>query len=295
MSETDAAARVGMLVLVGTPLGNRGDLSPRAREAILGADLLLCEDTRSPVRLLGEGVVLPPRISCFVVNEGERVGLLLEHLARGARVAYVSEAGLPVWSDPGLRLVQAAVAAGYEVDVVPGPTAAAVALCLSGLPAEDVRFLGFLPRSGSERTTRMQSIASDTATVLIYEAGNRTPALLRDLATALPDAATRQVAIGRELTKQHQEVLRGTVAGLASELREALRGEVTVVLAGAVASAVAAADPAQAAARAVWELQWDPSLRPREKAKQIAALTGLEARAIYERLARGRDDERPTE
>lgn len=287
---TSDEPRTGMLVLVGTPLGNRGDLSPRAREAIVGADLLLCEDTRSPVRLLGEGVTLPPRISCFVVNEGERVGLLLEHLARGERVAYVSEAGLPVWSDPGLRLVQAAVAAGYAVDVVPGPTAAAVALCLSGLPADDVRFLGFLPRSGPERAARMQSLASETATVLLYEAGNRTPALLRDLAAALPDAATRQVAIGRELTKQHQEVLRGSVSGLASELRDALRGEVTVVLAGAAASQVAAADPAQTAARALWELLWDAGLKPREKAKQIAALTGLEARAIYERLARDRDE-----
>jgi len=286
----DGEAKKGLLVLVGTPLGNRGDLSPRGREAILGADLLLCEDTRSPVRLLGEGVQLPPRISCFVVNEGERVGLLLEHLARGSRVAYVSEAGLPVWSDPGLRLVQAAVAAGYEVDVVPGPTAAAVALCLSGLPAEDVRFLGFLPRSGPERAARMRSIATDTATVLIYEAGNRTPALLRDLAQALPDAGTRRVAIGRELTKQHQEVLRGTVAELAGTLGDALRGEVTVVLGGAVASEVAAADPAQAAARAVWELLWDPALRPREKAKQIAALTGVEARAIYERLSRDRNE-----
>ena len=290
MTATSDEPRTGTLVLVGTPLGNRGDLSPRAREAIVGADLLLCEDTRSPVRLLGEGVQLPPRISCFVVNEGERIGLLLEHLARGERVAYVSEAGLPVWSDPGLRLVQAAVAAGYPVDVVPGPTAAAVALCLSGLPAEDVRFLGFLPRSGPERAARMQSLATETATVLIYEAGNRTPALLRDLAAALPDAATRQVAIGRELTKQHQEVLRGTVSGLASELREALRGEVTVVLGGAVASAVAAADPAQTAARALWELLWDAGLKPREKAKQIAALTGLEARADYERLARDRDE-----
>ena len=285
------AEKKGLLVLVGTPLGNRGDVSPRAREAILGADLLLCEDTRSPVRLLGEGVALPPRISCFVVNEGERLGLLLEHLARGERVAYVSEAGLPVWSDPGLRLVQAAVAAGYEVDVVPGPTAAAVALCLSGLPSEDVRFLGFLPRSGPERAARMRSIATDTATVLIYEAGNRTPALLRDLAAALPDAGTRRVAIGRELTKQHQEVLRGTVRELASSLGDALRGEVTVVLGGAVASEVAAADPAQTAARAVWDLLWDTSLRPREKAKQLAALTGVDARAIYERLSRDRAEE----
>ena len=275
----------GVLVLVGTPLGNRGDLSPRAREAIVTADLLLCEDTRSPVRLLGDDVQLPPRISCFVANEGERLALLLERLERGERVAYVSEAGLPVWSDPGLRLVEAAVAAGYAVDVVPGPTAAAVALCLSGLPADDVRFLGFLPRSGPERAERFAALRDETATVIVYEAGNRTPALLTDLARALPDATTRRVVIGRELTKQHQEVLRGTVTELAASVEEALRGEVTVVLAGA-APRQADEDAAQAAARGVWQALTDVTLRPRERAKAIAELTGLDAREIYEQLSR---------
>lgn len=272
-----------MLVLVGTPLGNRGDLSPRAREAIERADLLLCEDTRSPLRLLGEGAELPPRISCFVANEAERVALLLGHLSDGKVVAYVSEAGLPVWSDPGLKLVQAAVEAGYEVDVVPGPTAAAVALCLSGLPADDVRFLGFLPRGGPERAERLKSIAGERGTVLLYEAGNRVPALLRDLAEALPDAALRRIVIGRELTKQHQEVLRGTVAGLAAETDEALRGEVTIALAGTHV-ATPSEDAGQVAARAVWALVCDPGLKPREKAKQIAALTGQPAREVYEQL-----------
>lgn len=278
----------GRLVLVGTPLGNRGDLSPRAREAITGADLLLCEDTRSPLRLLGEGE-LPPRVSCFVANEGERVALLLGKLSEGAVVAYVSEAGLPVWSDPGLRLVQAAVEAGFEVDVVPGPTAAAVALCHSGLPADDVRFLGFLPRSGPERAERLQTIARERATVILYEAGNRTPALLRDLATALPDAAARRVVVGRELTKQHQEILRGTVEGLAASVEEALRGEVTVVLEGTRADE-AAGDPARVAALAVWAALNDPGLKPREKAKQIAALTGLPAGDIYAQLGALRRD-----
>lgn len=273
----------GLLVLVGTPLGNRGDLSPRAREAIERADLLLCEDTRSPLRLLGESAELPPRISCFVANEAERVALLLGHLEQGKVVAYVSEAGLPVWSDPGLKLVQAAVEAGHEVDVVPGPTAAAVALCLSGLPADDVRFLGFLPRSGPERAARLTSIAGERATVLLYEAGNRVPALLKDLAEALPDASARRVVIGRELTKQHQEVIRGTVAELAGRLEEALRGEVTIALAGTSAAA-SEDDPAQVAARAVWALVCDPGLKPREKAKQIAALTGQPAREVYEQL-----------
>ena len=138
---------------------------------------------------------------------------------------------------------------------------------------------------------RLQQLARERATVLLYEAGNRTPALLRDLAAALPDAASRRVAIGRELTKQHQEVLRGTLAQLAASVDEALRGEVTLALEGTSAAELEAGDPAQTAARAVWELIWDPALKPREKAKQIAARTGLEARAVYERLARRGDEE----
>lgn len=271
----------GRLVLVGTPLGNRGDLSPRAREAIVGADVLFCEDTRSPLRLMGDAP-LPPRVSCFVANEAERVALLLGHLGEGKVVAYVSEAGLPVWSDPGLRLVQAAVDAGYEVDVVPGPTAAAVALCLSGLPAEDVRFLGFLPRSGQERTDRLVQLAHERGTALLYEAGNRVPALLRDMAAVMADAHARRVVIGRELTKQHQEVLRGTVSDLAERVQEALRGEVTLVLEGT--QLPVEGDPGRVAARALWSALCDPSLRPRERAKQIAALTGDDPRAVYEVL-----------
>ncbi|MCB9567441.1 MAG: rRNA small subunit methyltransferase 1 [Myxococcales bacterium] len=276
----------GTLVLVGTPLGNRDDLSPRARAAILGADLLLCEDTRSPLRLLGDGVVLPPRISCFVANEGERAPLLLDRLGRGERVVYVSEAGMPIWSDPGDKLVRAALAAGFEVDVIPGPTAASVALCLSGLDAREVRFVGFPPRGGRERAELLDSLSQETATVIFYEAGNRTAELVRDLAKALPDAAQRPLAVARELTKLHQEVLRGSVAELAASIEGALRGEVTVVLGGAPATAAEAADPAQTAARALWEALQDPGLRPRAKAKRIAELTGLDAREIYAALSR---------
>jgi len=281
----------GALVLVGTPLGNLGDLSPRARAAIVGADLLLCEDTRSPQRLVGEGVRLPPRVSCFVANEPERVALMLEHLGRGEQVVFVSEAGMPVWSDPGERLVRAAVAAGFAVDVIPGPTAASMALCLSGIDGRDVRFLGFPPRGGQEREAFLKKLARETATVIVYEAGNRTPALVADLARALPDAEVRALVVARELTKMHQEVLRGTAASLAVTLREGLRGEVTVVLGGA-AELEAAEDPAKAAARAVWAACGDASLRPRERAKLIAQLTGLEAREIYETLCRDGADRR---
>lgn len=275
--------KVGTLVLVGTPLGNREDLSPRARRAILEADLLLCEDTRSPARLLGGEAKLPPRKSCFLGNEAERVPLLLEHLSRGERVAYVSEAGLPVWSDPGRLLVVAAVDAGHDVDVVVGPTAAAVALCHSGLPATDVRFIGFFPRGGPQRRSALDDLCHEIATVVLYEAGNRVPALLQDLARVLPDAKTRRLTVARELTKLHQEVVRGTVAELAAELQDDLRGEVTIVLGG---GAVPEADAEAVAARAALDVVLDPRLKPREKAKRLAELTGLGTRELYDRLVR---------
>jgi 16S rRNA (cytidine1402-2'-O)-methyltransferase len=280
MTGAPADARDGVLVLVGTPLGNREDLSPRARAAILGADLLLCEDTRSPTRLLGAQERLPPRMSCFVGNERARVGVMLEHLARGETVAFVSEAGMPVWSDPGRALVAAAIEAGHEVDVVPGPTAAATALVLSGLSAETVRFSGFLPREGAARRRALDALADEIATVIVYEAGNRVPALLGDLAASLPDPQQRRIVVGRELTKLHQEILRGTVAELAERIDAPLRGEVTIVLGPTTTEPI---DRARRAALETLEIVL-ADLKPREKAKRLAALTGLDARGLYDRL-----------
>ncbi len=271
----------GRLVLIGTPIGNREDLSPRARRAILEADVLLCEDTRSPTRLLGEGVALPRRISCFVANEHERLPLLLEHLEQGRTVGFVSEAGLPIWSDPGLALVRAAVEAGHEVDVVPGPTAGTVALCLSGFEPIGATFLGFLPRSGAEREARLQQIVDARGATILYEAGNRTPALLTDLKAVLPDYAERRAVVARELTKKHQEVQRGTVFALQDRILEPLRGEVTVVVEGTTAEVQ---DRALLAAREVLETVLDPGLKPRERARRLAKLTDQDARELYDRL-----------
>lgn len=269
----------GKLVLIGTPLGNREDLSPRARRALLEADLLLCEDTRSPTRLLPDEA-LPERVSCFVGNEGERLELLRARLAAGQTVAFVSEAGLPVWSDPGRLLVAAAVEAGCEVDVIPGPTAGTCALAASGFVAEGARFLGFIPRGGKRRTELLAGLVDERGAAVIYEAGNRTPALLRDLAAHLGD---RRVVIARELSKLHQEFLRGTAAELAASSREPLRGEVTLVLEGAP-ERDRSEDPERQAARAVLEVMLEPSLKPRARAKALAALTGLDARELYDRL-----------
>lgn len=286
-----ADAASGRLVLVGTPLGNREDMSPRALRTLAEADLLLCEDTRSPLRLVGPDVELPPRVSCFVGNEHERLSLLLEHLGRGETVAYLSEAGLPIWSDPGQRLVEAAVAAGYEVDVVPGPTAGTVALCLSGFSAVGARFLGFIERSGKAREAALAELVADSGATILYEAGPRVPDLFADLRRVVPDAGTRRAVVGRELTKLHQEVIRGTVAELADRLTKAVRGEVTVVLEGAPVEEQGEVDVAERereAARATLDALIDPALKPRARAKKIAELTGLDPREVYERLSNAR-------
>jgi 16S rRNA (cytidine1402-2'-O)-methyltransferase len=275
----------GKLVLIGTPLGNREDLSPRAKRAIVEADLLLCEDTRSPQRLLGDEK-LPERISCFVGNEHERIAMLRERLEAGQTVAFVSEAGLPVWSDPGRLLVAAAVEGGFEVDVIPGPTAATCALALSGFVAERARFYGFLPRGGSERDAVLDELAGERGAALIYEAGNRVPALLRDLAKV---AGARAIVIVREFSKLHQEVIRGSVGELAERVAEPLRGEVTVVLAGFEVAKTDGVDESTRAARAVLEIMLDVGLKPRARAKALAELTGLDAREIYDRLVGTRE------
>jgi len=224
----------GKLVLVGTPLGNRDDLSPRARAAIVGADVLLCEDTRSPLRLLGEGVTLPPRRSCFVGNEHEREAELVAMLAEGKTVAFVSEAGMPCWSDPGQRLVAAAVAAGHAVEVVPGPFAAAVGLVGSGMlePSGRFCFEGFLPRKGPARRTRIAALVGEERTTVLYEAPHRLRSTLEDLRDAL--GADRRVALCRELTKLHEETWRGSLGDAVARCAEVEpRGEFVVVLAGA--------------------------------------------------------------
>lgn len=284
-----SASCKGTLVLVGTPIGNRGDLSPRARKAIVSADLLLCEDTRSPLRLLGEtGDALPPRVSCFVGNEHDRVQLLRDALMEGKRVAYVSEAGMPVWSDPGRFLVEAAWSCGAQLDCIPGPTASGMALALSGFAAEGATFFGFIERAGPQRKAQLEGIAAASEASIIYEAGNRTRTLLCDLATVLGDeAAKRRVMIGRELTKAHQELVRASVDECAEQTNAALRGEVVVVLEGrGAAHERDDDDPKVQGARAALEILTDEGLKPRARAKKLAQLTGLDSSELYRRLQR---------
>ncbi|HXF73565.1 MAG TPA: 16S rRNA (cytidine(1402)-2'-O)-methyltransferase, partial [Actinomycetota bacterium] len=224
----------GTLYLVGTPIGNLGDLTERARETLARVDLVACEDTRRTGRLLRGIGVAARLVSFFEGNEARRTEELLAALREGRDVALVSDAGMPGLSDPGGRLVRAAVEAGVEVRVVPGPSAAIAALVVSGLPTDRFAFEGFLPREAGPRRSRLAALAAEPRTVVLFESPRRVRALLREVREVLGD---RRVALCRELTKLHEEVLRGR----ASEVLAALgdrdpRGEVVLVVEGAPAA-----------------------------------------------------------
>jgi len=219
---------VATLWLVATPIGNLGDLSPRAIEVLGAAEAVCCEDTRRTGRLLQYAGIRAERlIVCNEHTEYERIPTVLEELARGD-VALVSDAGSPGISDPGERLVAAALEAGHQVSAVPGPSAATMALTISGLPTGRHVFEGFIPRKGSERAKRIAEIAAEHRTVILYEAPPRVEKTLRDLRDACGPA--RRVVVTRELTKLHEESIRGTLGTI--EISEA-RGEQVIVLDGA--------------------------------------------------------------
>jgi 16S rRNA (cytidine1402-2'-O)-methyltransferase len=224
--------RRGQLVLVATPIGNLADLSPRAVAALTDADVIVCEDTRRTGRLLEHAGI--PRRRLVVANERAEAAAAAEVsrlLAGGATVAVVTDAGTPGISDPGARLVQAAIDGHHPVTVVPGPAAAVAALVLSGLPSERFVMEGFLPRRGQERSDRLAALATEPRTIVLYEAPHRLARTLDDLVTAL--GPERAVAVCRELTKLHEEVWRGPLRA-AVERAHALepRGEHVLVLAG---------------------------------------------------------------
>ena len=235
------AAQGGRLVLVATPIGNLGDLTPRAVQVLADAAVVCCEDTRRTGRLLQHAGIRAREL--MVVNEhteADKVPVVLRRLAAGEVVAVVSDAGVPGVSDPGERLVAAAIEAGHPVEAVPGASAALAALVSSGLPTGRFVFEGFLPRKGSGRGRRLAALADEERTVILYEAPHRLARTLADLVEACgPD---RPVVVARELTKLHEEIWRGPLAA-ARQRAEAAdpRGEHVVVLGGA-APAVAAGD-----------------------------------------------------
>ncbi len=229
---SDPGTERGRVVLVATPIGNLGDLSPRAVETLAGADLICCEDTRRTRGLLTHaGISGVPLIALHEHNEASTAARVVARAAAGAVVAVVSDAGMPAISDPGERLVRAAVAAGVTVSVVPGPSAGLAALVASGLASDRFCFEGFLPRKGGERAARLAAIAAEPRTTVIYEAPARVARTISDLAAAC--GPERRLAVGRELTKLHEEIWRGTMAdAVARVARGEPRGEFVVVVAG---------------------------------------------------------------
>ncbi len=230
---TDAAATVGTLVLAATPIGDPRDAAPRLGVELASAQVVAAEDTRRLRRLLSELDVTPTGrvLSYHEHNEAARTPDLVERLLAGDRVVVVTDAGMPSVSDPGYRLVAAAVEAGVRVTCVPGPSAVLMALAVSGLPVDRFCFDGFLPRKPGERARVLADVADERRTMVFFEAPHRLPETLAAMAAAF--GADRRAAVCRELTKTYEEVRRGTLAELVEWAADGVRGEITVVVAGA--------------------------------------------------------------
>ncbi len=274
----------GRLVLVGAPLGNTGDASARMREALAGADVVAAEDTRRFARLVQDlGITVAGRVvSYFEGNEERRTPDLLDALRAGQVVAVVTDGGMPSVSDPGFRLVRAALDAGIPVSAAPGPSAVTTALALSGLPCDRFCFEGFLPRKPGERRSRLAALAAEARTLVFFEAPHRVVATLDDLAAAF--GADRPAAVCRELTKTYEEVRRGGLGDLAAWAAAGEpRGEITLVVAGAPERA----RPSDEALRAAVAEREAGGASRRDAIAEVARETGVPRREVYQLIVSG--------
>ena len=278
------------LTLVATPIGNLGDLSPRAAAALAGADAVLCEDTRVTSRLLARHSISAKMLALHDHNEESEAPRLVSRMLAGERFALVSDAGTPLVSDPGYRLVRAAIASGVSVTAVPGPSAVVMALTLSGLPPHPFLFHGFLPPKAVARAAEVTRIAHMeaaglSASLVFYEAPHRTAEALAALAEGL--GADRPACVARELTKRFEEVRRGSLAELAAHYAaNEVRGEVLLCVGPAPPPAAATAETLDDALRAAMA-----TLSVRDAAATVAEATGLPRKRVYARaleLAAGR-------
>ncbi|WP_428266315.1 16S rRNA (cytidine(1402)-2'-O)-methyltransferase [Haliangium sp.] len=270
----------GVLYLVGTPIGNLEDMSYRAVRVLSEVDLIAAEDTRAAARLLAHFEIRGPRVvSMFEGNEAARSQALVAELCAGRAVAVISEAGMPGISDPGERLVRAAVERGLRVEAIPGPVAAVTALVASGLPTARFLFLGFPPREAGARRELFGGLRRESATLVLYEAPDRVAQTLRDLGEAF--GPERPAVLGRELTKRYEELVRAPLGELAERYREQPpRGECTLVVQGAPADAGQALSDDDIAAR-MRELL-DQGLGPRDAAARLVVVTGKPRRQLYQ-------------
>ncbi|MGV9727995.1 16S rRNA (cytidine(1402)-2'-O)-methyltransferase [Streptomyces albogriseolus] len=270
----------GTLVLAGTPIGDISDAPPRLAEELAGADVVAAEDTRR-LRRLTQALGVTPKgrvVSYFEGNETARTPELVEELAGGARVLLVTDAGMPSVSDPGYRLVAAAVERDIRVTAVPGPSAVLTALALSGLPVDRFCFEGFLPRKAGERLGRLREVADERRTLVYFEAPHRLDDTLAAMAEVF--GAERRAAVCRELTKTYEEVRRGPLAELAVWAAEGVRGEITVVVEGAPEKGPGEIDDAELVRRV--RVREEAGERRKEAIAAVAAEAGLPKRQVFD-------------
>jgi 16S rRNA (cytidine1402-2'-O)-methyltransferase len=278
----------GTLQVVATPIGNLADLSPRAQDALRGADIIAAEDTRRTLQLLQSLGISRPLVSLFEHNEAQRVPQLLERLSAGATVVLVSDAGTPLLSDPGFELVREATRAGFEVRAIPGPSAITTALAAAGLPADRFCFEGFLPARAGERRAALAALAHAQRTLVFFEAPHRIVATLTDMVAEFGPA--RQAVVARELTKVHESLYRGTLEELitVSQRDENFaRGEITLVVQGAPRGEEQSVDPALLLRTVDILLK---ELPPPRAAAVAAQLTGATRAAAYAMATRKKTD-----
>lgn len=270
----------GRLYIVSTPIGNLEDITYRAVRVLREADAIACEDTRTTRRLL-EHYSIPARmISYHEHNEQERAQELIDRMERGENIALVSDAGTPLLSDPGYRVVRAAVEAGIPVEAIPGPSALLTGLVVSGLPTDQFHFAGFFPAKQAQRIRVLENLRDEPATLIFYEAPHRIIETLADIESVMAD---RQIAVARELTKVHEEVLRGAAASIRETLsaRDSVRGEFVVLIAKATEPS-----PDDTPIEEAVETCVRAGLSRMDAVKTVARERGLSKRDIY-RLVNG--------
>lgn len=265
---------MGTLYVVATPIGNLGDMTPRAVETLRRVDLIAAEDTRHSARLLRHFGIETPVVSYFQHNQKRRESELLAALDAGD-VALISDAGVPAISDPGQALVAAARQAGHQIVPVPGASSLTSAVSASGLIEGPFVFLGFLPRTGDERASMLGRAAATGFPLVIFEAANRLAATLGDLSAALGD---RQTVVARELTKLHEEIVDGAPSQLQERFREAVKGEIVIVVAGAPTQQADAGQDVRGLVRALLA----GGMKPSKAAREAAAITGMSGSEVYE-------------
>ena len=275
---TDAAA--GILYIVATPIGNLADITLRALDVLKTVDLVAAEDTRHTRKLLSHYDISAKLMSCNEHNEQARAGELVKKLLAGSSVALLSDAGTPTLSDPGYRVLQAAISASIRIVPIPGPSAAIAALSAAGLPSDAFLFVGFLPNKGAKRRTRLKQLAKEPATIIFYESPNRIIALLQDIAEVLGD---RQVVLGREMTKRYEEFIRGRAIEVLDALqdRSDVKGEITLLVSG---KAALVEDFSEAVQDEIADALKAGSMGSAKLSRELASRYGMPKNQVYEMI-----------